>query len=60
MDKEIYWKDILNCYYFVENGTWLCDKDRIFQSSTNWLSKFMQRYKFNKNKYSNKKVKKLG
>ena len=60
MDKEKYWKDILNYYYFVENGTWLCDKARIFQSSNNWLSKFMQRYNFNKNKHSNEKVNKLG
>ena len=25
-------KDILNYYYSVENGTWLFDKSRIFQS----------------------------
>ena len=25
-------KEMLNCYYSVENGTWLCDKARLFQS----------------------------
>ena len=24
-------REILNYYYSVENGTWLCDKNRIFQ-----------------------------
>ena len=52
-------KDILNYFYYVENVTWLCDKARFYQSSNNWLSKFMQRYNFTKNKHSNKKVNKL-
>ena len=53
-------KDIINYYYSVENGTCLCDKSRIFQSSINLLSKFLQRYNFVHNKHSNQKVNKFG
>ena len=31
---------ILNYYYFVENGTWLCDITTLYQLSNNWLSDF--------------------
>ena len=34
--------EILNSYYYVYNGTWLCDKSRILQSSQICLYKFMQ------------------
>ena len=47
--------EILNSYYSMVNYTWLCDKVRIFQSSNNWMSNFMQRYNFAKKKCSNKK-----
>ena len=50
---------ILNSYYFVDNGTWLCDQAIIFQSQDNFLSKFMQRYNFTNNEPRNKKVKKI-
>ena len=60
MDKEKHWKDILNYYHYVENGTCLCDKAIILQSSNNWLYEFIQCYNFNNNKHSNKKVNKLG
>ena len=50
-------RDILKYYYYVQIGTWSCEKDRIFQSSKNWLSRFMPRYNFTKKKLSNKKVK---
>ena len=52
-------REILNYYYSVGNCTWLSDKDRILQSSNDWLYKFMQHYNFTKKKISNKKVKKL-
>ena len=52
-------REILNYYYYVYNGTLLCDKSILFQSSNNWLSKFMHRYNFTKNKHSHKKVKKF-
>ena len=52
-------KEILNHYYSVDNVTRLCHKPKIFQSSSNCLSKFVQRYNLTKNKHSNKKVKKL-
>ena len=53
-------QEILNYYYSVDNVTWFCDKSIIFQSSNNWLSKFMQCYNFTKNKHINEKVEKLG
>ena len=60
MDKEKHWNDILNYYHYVENGTCLCDKAIILQSSNNSLSNFMQRFNFTKNKHGKKKVKRLG
>ena len=49
-------REILNYSYSVKNGTGLCDKARILQSSNNCLSKFMQRYNSTKKKCSSKKV----
>ena len=49
-------KDILKYYYYVENGTYLCYKSRIFQSQNNWLSKIIQRYNFTNHRHRNKKV----
>ena len=31
---------ILNYYYSVGKGTWLCDINTLYQSSNNWLSNF--------------------
>ena len=59
MDLKKMRREILNSYEYVENGTWLCDKDILYLLSNNWLSKFMQRCNFTKNKHINKNVKKL-
>ena len=47
-------KETLNYYYYMDNGTWLCEKTIIYQASNNCLSKFMQSYKFTKNKAAKK------
>ena len=46
--------EILNSYYSMVNYTWLCDKVRIFQSSNNWMSDFIQSYNFINKKHSKK------
>ena len=46
--------EIINYYYYVENGTLLCDKSRLLRSSKNWLPKFMHIYDFIQKKQRNK------
>ena len=46
-------REILNSYFSMENGTWLCDKSRIFQSSDSCLYKFIHSYNSIKNKHGN-------
>ena len=50
-------RGVINFYYSVENGTWLCDQAIIFQSSKNFLYNFIQSYKFIQKKHIHKKEK---
>ena len=48
---------ILNNYDYVEDGTWLCDKEILFLSSKGWLYKFMHSRRFIDKKQINEKDK---
>ena len=50
-------RGVVNSYNSVENGTLLCDKASLSQSSNNWLSKFMHGYNFINKKHINKNYK---
>ena len=39
--KQKMMREVLNYFCSVENVNWLCDKSRLFQSSNNFMSKFM-------------------
>ena len=54
-DEEVDTKFLLICV----KGTYLFDKTILFQSSDNFLTKFMQQYNFTKNQLINNKVKEL-
>ena len=53
-------REILKYYYSLDDGTWLCDKSSILQSSKSFLSKFMHSYNFINKKHINEKDKEPG